>query len=369
MVGADAAGRGDMILAALLLAPFAVSLFVCWLMIRFGPRDAPDGARKMQAAPVASSGGMGILAGLIIGAAVLAVAGEPVAALLGAAPLAGLAVFTVFAALLGWYDDASGLPALPKLLALLGAAVIAAQIGPVPEHLWLSGLEIEPGRIAGVVLVATWIFVMANAVNFMDGANGISLGSALIILAALALLMLPQAAYAADRDAASVMLGLLLAGAAAIGGFLVWNLKGRLFAGDAGSLSVGGLIGGASAMFAINGPVLIPLTLCLPILVDVFMTLGWRAMKGRPLMQAHRDHAYQLLLRSGWSHGRVARLWWGMTALCAGAVLAGPAASLAGLYDSGGGPRLDAAVFGVLLLAGIALWLRQRATLGRTLEG
>jgi UDP-GlcNAc:undecaprenyl-phosphate GlcNAc-1-phosphate transferase len=355
-----------MILATLLLAPFAVSLFVCWLMIRFGPKDAPDGARKMQTAPVPSSGGIGILAGLTAGAAVLAAAGEPVAALLGQPPLAGLAAFTVFAALLGWYDDASGMPALPKLLALLGAAVIAAQIGPVPERIWLSGLDIGLGRIAGMLLVAAWIFVMANAVNFMDGANGIALGSALIILAALALLLLPQAAYAADRDAASVMLGLLLAEAAAIGGFLAWNLNGRLFAGDAGSLSVGGLIGGASAMFAINGPVLIPLTLCLPILVDVFMTLGWRALKGRPVMQAHRDHAYQLLLRSGWSHGRVARLWWGMTAVCAGAVLAGPLASLFGVSGAGG-PRLDAAVFGALLIAGIVLWVRSRVTLGRAL--
>ncbi|MFN3912517.1 glycosyltransferase family 4 protein [Hyphomonas sp.] len=356
-------------LVALFIVPFLVSVFVCGLMIQFGPKDAPDGGRKVQVAPVPSSGGMGILAGLVTGAAVLAAGGEPVAALLGQPPLAGVAAFTVFAALLGWYDDSSGMPPLPKLLALLGAAVISAQTGPVPEHLWLGGLDIGLGRIAGVLLVAAWIFVMANAVNFMDGANGIALGSALIILAALAFLLVPHAMFAANQDAAAILIGLLLAGAASIGGFLVWNLKGRLFAGDAGSLSVGGLLGGASVTFAVNGPVLIPLTLCLPILIDVFLTLGWRAMKGRPLMQAHRDHAYQLLLRSGWSHGRVARLWWGMTALCAGAVLAGPVASLWGADGSSGGPQLDMTVFGVLLVAGVALWVRQRVTLGRALEG
>jgi UDP-GlcNAc:undecaprenyl-phosphate GlcNAc-1-phosphate transferase len=355
-----------MSLGFLIIVPFAVSLLICWLMIRLGPKDAPDGTRKTQAVPVPSSGGLGILAAMVSGAAVLAAIGETVTPLLGAPPLAGLAGFTVFAALLGWYDDASGLPALPKLLALLGASVVAAQIGPVLAQLWIAGESIALVRIAGVALVAAWIFVMANAVNFMDGANGIAMGMALIILSVLAVLLLPRAAFSEDADTASLMMGLLLAGAAGCAGFLVWNLQGRLFAGDAGSLSVGGLIGGASALFAQAGPVLVPLTLCLPILVDVFMTLGWRAMKGRPLMQAHRDHAYQLLLRGGWSHVRVARLWWGMTAVCAGAVLAGPVASLFGLH--GGGPYLDGLVFGVLLVAGIALWVRQRVSLGRKLE-
>ena len=156
-----------------------------------------------------------------------------------------------------------------------------------------------------------------------------------------------------------------LAAASALAGFLVWNLPGKLFAGDAGSLSVGGLIGGASVMFAIDGPVLVPLTLCLPILIDVFLTLAWRARHGRPLMKAHRDHAYQLLLRAGWSHGKVARLWWGMTVICAGAVIAGPFASAAGLYGARIWP-LDVIVFAVLLIAGCGLWLRQRVTLGRT---
>jgi UDP-GlcNAc:undecaprenyl-phosphate/decaprenyl-phosphate GlcNAc-1-phosphate transferase len=351
----------------LLLVPGAVSLIVCWLMIRLGPKDAPDGVRKTQGAPVPSSGGVGILAGLMAGAAVLAAFGAPVGGLLGSAPLAGIAVFTVFAALLGWYDDASGMPALPKFLALLGAAVIAAQIGPVPEHLWFGREGIALAGIAGLVLVAAWIFVMANAVNFMDGANGIAMGTALIILAMLCFLMVPVAVLSNDRAAPGLLMGLLFAGAAAIAGFLFWNLKGRLFAGDAGSLSVGGLIGGASAMFAVDGPVLVPLTLCLPILIDVFLTLAWRAKHGRPLMQAHRDHAYQLLLRSGWTHGQVARLWWGMTAVCAGAVVAGPFAAAVGAYNAGGLP-LDVIVFSVLLAGGCTLWVRQRMTLGRALE-
>ena len=53
-----------MSLVAIFAVPYLISLFVCWLMIRLGPKDAPDGGRKTQAAPVPSYGGMGVLGGM-----------------------------------------------------------------------------------------------------------------------------------------------------------------------------------------------------------------------------------------------------------------------------------------------------------------
>ncbi|MBU3922480.1 MAG: hypothetical protein KJ833_01655 [Alphaproteobacteria bacterium] len=356
-----------MSLVALFVVPFAVSAVVCWLMIRFGPKDAPDGARKVQAAPVPSSGGIGVLSGVVAAAGVLSLFGAPVSGLLQTAPLAGIAAYTVFAALVGWADDVYGLPATAKLVALLGGAVMAALIGPQPVLLWIGGGSIAIPWMLGALGAAVFMFVMANAVNFMDGANGIAMGTALIILLVLAMMLVPGTVFSPGEPAPSLLMALLFAAASALAGFLVWNLPGKLYAGDAGALSTGGLIGGASVLFALHGPALAPLTLCLPILVDVFMTLAWRARHGRPLMHAHRDHAYQLLLRSGWDHGRVARLWWGMTAVCAGAVIAGPFAGAIGAHGLGGLP-LDVIVFVALLSAGIWLWVRQRLTLGRQLE-
>lgn len=351
---------------AAVLVPFMVSLLVCGLMIRFGPRDVPDGGRKTQGAPVPSAGGIGILAGVTASLAALEAMGVNVAGLMFAPPLAGLASFCVFAALLGWLDDAKGLPASAKLLALVGSAIGAALLGTAPAGLYVGGAAIALPPVLGVLVAAAVIFVMANAVNFLDGANGIAMGTALIILAVLVLMIAPSAAMMPDRPDLALLTGLLLAAAAAIGGFLFWNLRGKLFAGDAGALSVGGLIGAASVIFAMGGQVLVPLTLCLPILVDVFLTLAWRARRGLPLMQAHRDHAYQLLLRAGWPHVQVARVWWGMTALCAGAVVAGPFAARAGAYDAGGLP-VDVIVFGALLAAGVWLWLKQRRELSAKL--
>ncbi len=356
-----------MALIALAVVPFAVSLLVCALMIRLGPKDAPDGGRKTQAVPVPSSGGVGVMIGIAAAVAAGTFIGMPFPDWLGTPPLAGVAAFAVFAGLLGWADDVRSLPAGLKLVLLLGAAAAAVMVGPQITTLWIAGTGVAIPLAVGLVGAAAFIFVMANAVNFMDGANGIAMGTAMIILLMLALLLAPDAIYSAGVRLPGVLMALLIAAVAALAGFLVWNLQGKLFAGDAGSLSVGGLIGGASALFAVNGPVLVPLTLCLPILVDVFLTLAWRARQGRPLMQAHRDHAYQLLLRAGWRHGQVARLWWGMTALCGLAVLAGPFAAATGIF---GVPRLplDVIVFAVMLVLGAGLWVRQRLTLGRRLE-
>jgi len=357
-----------------IVLPLLVSFGLCWLMIRLGPQDAPDGARKTQAAPVPSAGGVGILGG--IAAAMLAGL-----ALLPQVPGAGLdaiamtgvtgpLLFVLIAGALGYADDRHNLPAKPKLAVLAAGAVLAAIFGPQISRIWLpgaagSGFEIWP--LLAVAGVALWLFVMANAVNFIDGANGIALGSGAIMLMALALLALPGALNS-PREGGVLVVLILAAAVAAVLGFLAWNLAGKLYAGDTGSLAVGALLAGMGAVVAQSYSVWVPAALALPFLIDVLLTLAWRARHGRPLMQAHRDHAYQLLLRAGWRHGRVAALWWAMTAVCAGAVLIAPASGIFGLFGFGWTPGLSFMVFSGLVIAGTGLWIWQRMTLGRRLE-
>lgn len=357
-----------------ILLPLLVSFGLCWLMIRLGPHDAPDGARKTQAAPVPSAGGAGILGGIaaamLAGMAVLPQvpgAGSSAIAMTG---LWGPLVFVLIAGALGYADDRHSLAAKPKLAVLAAGAVLAAIFGPQINRVWLpgaagAGFEIWP--LMAVAGIALWLFVMANAVNFIDGANGIALGSAAIILMALALLALPGALNS-PREGGVLVVLILAAAVAAVLGFLVWNLAGKLYAGDTGSLAIGALLAGMGAVVAQTYSVWVPAALALPFLVDVLLTLAWRARHGRPLMQAHRDHAYQLFLRAGWRHGRVAALWWTMTAVCAGAVLIAPASGIFGLFGFGWTPGLSFMVFSGLLIAGIGLWIWQRTTLGKRLE-
>lgn len=350
-----------MILLSLIWAvlPLLVSFLVCALMIRMGPKDAPDGGRKTQARAVPSAGGVGVLGGLV---AALLVAGmmtpagldNPLVSLAQSA-LLGPMILVLIAAVLGYVDDRLSLPAGRKLLVLAAAALLAALYGPHIIAFWLPGAEgagYSLPIIAAIIGAAIWLFVMSNAVNFMDGANGIAMGSATILLAALAVLFAPP-----PGTGPGLLYLILIASVAALCGFLAWNLPGRLYAGDTGSLAVGALIGGAGLSAAAIYSVWVPATLALPFLIDVFLTLFWRARHGRHLMQAHRDHAYQLLMRAGWSHLKVAALWWAFSL----------ASGLAAIAGARLGPSYAFGIFILMLMAGCALWIGQRVTLGRRL--
>lgn len=339
------------------LAAFLVSLIVCWLMIQLGPKDGPDGDRKTQARAVPSAGGLGILAGMT---AALAAAGfaplpgleSPFAAIAQSA-LAGPMFLVLIAGLLGFADDRFNLPAGRKLGVLAAASLLAALYGPHLDHFWLPGTGADGAALPlalGIAGAALWLFVMANAVNFMDGANGIAMGSAAIMLAALAVMAAPP-----PGSAPGILALILTAAVAALIGFLVWNLPGRLYAGDTGALAIGALIGGAALAVATFTSVWVAALVALPILADVFLTLIWRARHGRPLMQAHRDHAYQLLLRAGWSHLQVAALWWAFSLASGGAAILGARQ----------GPATAFTLFAGLLALAILLWVWQRVTLGR----
>ena len=311
----------------------ALSIGLCGLASRLGVRDAPDGQRKLQAQPVATLGGLGIAATVLAGLVVTQ----------GRDPAFGLTVLTLGPALaalsVGLIDDVRGMSARGKvvLLAVISALAVAMglHVGGSSEATLLM-----PFLLAGSAL---WLFVMMNAVNFVDGANGLAMGCALVQALALGALGLP--------------VGWL---APALVGFLAWNLLGRLYAGDTGALFVGAFLAGLGALGVREGlfTVWIPPLLALPILTDVLLTLAWRARQGARLLEAHRDHAYQLLIRAGWPHLSVSALWATLSAVCAGialaAVQAGPAAERLGFLAG--------------LVALVLLWLLQRRWLGSRLQ-
>lgn len=330
-----------------------VSALFCWLVIRLGVEDAPDGGRKTQAAPVPTSGGIAIFATVAFG---LGLTGDLIS--IYSTELAALLIFILLAVIIGIYDDIKGMESKRKLLLLGAISLLAAAFGP---RLGYFHLPFGPG--AGYPLpvwfsvlgVGLWLFVVINATNFMDGANGLAMGSAAIMLVSFAILLKLLDITDPDTDDEAIMSHLAALAAAAILGFLVWNMAGKLFAGDTGALGMGALLGAAGLMVACRLTVWEPVILILPFLVDVFLTLIWRARAGKHLFEAHRDHAYQLFLRAGWPHWKVSALWVGMTFACG-----------AGLLVLG--PVTGARIIFILLALGIGLWVWQRRTLGRQLD-
>ncbi|MEZ5952803.1 MAG: hypothetical protein R3C13_00725 [Hyphomonas sp.] len=329
-----------------LIGPVLLSAALCALVMRFGIKDAPDGGRKTQAAPVPNAGGVAILLTTVLSCWIAARSGfmsdrwtaDGAGLILAASMLAGV---------IGLVDDMFGMAAKVKLGLLLLVSGGLAAFGP---QLQVPGL---PALLA-MTGVGLWILITINAVNFMDGSNGLALGSSAIMLLGAADILTAQPgtlwAFARDPDTAFV------AGTAALAifGFLAWNLPGRLYAGDSGALGIGALFGGVSTVVAQVTTVWTAAILFLPFLVDVMLTIFWRASRGRSVMTAHREHAYQLFLRAGWNHLPVAMIWWALSMGCWVAAAHTP-------------DHLAPWVFQGLAVAGSGLWLVQRLTLGRRL--
>ncbi len=279
------------LLAILTAAIVTMAVLHGWLLRGAGmPLDVANG-RSLHAGAVPRIGGIAMAAGCGVALVILRVPDAPIAAL-----LAALGLF-----LLSLIDDWRSLSVLPRLLGhLLAAAVVVVA-------LQLPVLVAVPVAIALV-----W---MTNLYNFMDGADGLAGGMAVIGFGAYALAALPQAPTVA---------WISLAIAAAAAGFLVVNFPpARVFMGDAGSIPLGFLAGavGLEGWRAGVWPGWFPILVFSPFIADATVTLGRRLCRRDRVWQAHREHHYQRLVLSGWSHRGLALAAWGLMAAAAGCAL------------------------------------------------
>ena len=333
----------------------AIGLLACTLVKRLNVVDAPDGARKSQSAPVPRLGGVAIFLGTLFGTVIgflllmLSYGVNPLTTFVEliagtiriGSSLAPAFAFTAFGFLIGLWDDLWEANTKIKLIGLTAGAVLAVFGGLLAPELPTPWFDIEHPAVL-IVGSAAWLLVMTNATNFMDGSNGLAIGCVSIMLAALYAIGIT----AGDWDFSVWMFPLF----GAVMAFLMHNLRGQLYAGDAGALGLGALF---SALALASGlGVWTVATLTLPFLIDVLLTLVWRARRGRNWLAPHLDHAYQRLIANGWSHFDVVVLYWGLTA-CAGAM------AYIGAQAGGEAPFL---IFWTLAIVGSVIWVRHRRT-------
>ena len=232
--------------------------------------------------------------------------------------------------LVGALDDLLDLGARIKLLIqVVLSLVFALFVARIEAIALTSTLSLPLGPVIGVVGTTLWLVVVTNAVNFMDGSNGLAAGSTAIVLAAF------SAAALLEGDTALGAAALISAVAAV--GFLPWNFpKAKLFQGDAGALFSSFAVAALAVIGAdkpANGAVFVlfvPLAL-LPFLADVLLTLLRRARERKALFDAHSEHLYQRWMAAhGGSHmGLAWRAFLIVTVFTSAALLlrnAGPAA-------------------------------------------
>ncbi len=267
--------------------------------------DRPDG-RKAHDRPTPKGGGIGIVAAFLVGIGVLYQFAE--FARLADPYFLGVIEASVAIAVVAFLDDVYDWNFSVKLGAQVLAALVAVASGLYVHgyHAPYVGTLAEGWLAAPVTLI--WLLFATNAMNFIDGLDGLAGGVALIAAGFLA-------GIAATHDgwfayAASLLL------AAGIAGFLPFNFpRARIFMGDVGSQFCGFML----AVLAVVASrfqglqlsfLLVPMLLS-GVLFDVAFTLVRRAAAGERLTAPHRGHLYQIAQRSGLPAPAVAVTHWG----------------------------------------------------------
>lgn len=237
--------------------------------------DRP-GIRKVHSYPVPRLGGMALAAAYVI-----ALAGLHATALV-AQLLPGVAVIFVT----GILDDFFDLPARAKLVGQIAAGSVA----------YWSGLHLPGPPLISFALTVFWLVLTSNALNLVDGLDGLCGGLGATASCALFGMALMQG----DAELASAML--ILAGGLA--GFLCYNFsRATMFLGDSGALTIGFLLGCGGLLWARHtGPqfsMIAPLlAICVPV-TDLCVSVVRRWAARRPLFAADRGHIHHRLLDRG----------------------------------------------------------------------
>jgi UDP-GlcNAc:undecaprenyl-phosphate GlcNAc-1-phosphate transferase len=250
-------------LVVALIVTLVTAPLVRRVAIRLGIVDHP-GPLKTHRAPVPYLGGVAVFLGLVVG---------PIDAgrtLLLLPYLGALA--------LGVADDAMSLT--PRMR--LGAEAL---IG-------VAGAAVVPGPPLVRIGTAVLVVVLLNAVNLLDGQDGLAAGVCIVSATAFAIL---------GGDATAV--GLALAGALAA--FLVFNAPpARMYLGDGGAYLVGTVLATLPALTRHGGTdwsvwIAAPLIVGVP-LADTAIAILRRRLEHRPVLLGDRSHVYDQLVDRGW---------------------------------------------------------------------
>jgi len=250
--------------------------------------DSQAGIQKFHTEATPRVGGLPVLAGVLGAWALL-----PGDVQLLLTPLL-LAAIPAFGS--GFIEDITKRVSVrTRLLCTIGSGMLACLLtGYSVRHTGVWGLDWLLGYTAfSVVFTALAIGTMANAVNMIDGFNGLSAGSLVIMLAGMA------AIAAGVGDPALALLSLVLAGA--VLGFAVVNWPmGKIFLGDGGAYFAGFTTAWIGVLLLARNPQVsswAPLTVCAYPLLEVFFSIARRRMRKHSPGDADRLHLHSLVRR------------------------------------------------------------------------
>jgi UDP-GlcNAc:undecaprenyl-phosphate GlcNAc-1-phosphate transferase len=328
-------GYAVVLLVATLVTLVATPL-VRWAALRWGAVVEPADDRHVHTQAMPTLGGVAMWIGFMAAMAVAwripqfrGVFGDTTEAL-------GVVVAATVMLVVGALDDLRDVspPAKVAGQALAGSVLYLLGVTMYYFRIPFADFIVLTPDMAPLVTVV-WVVLMANAVNLIDGLDGLAAG--IVAIAGSALFLYADRLFK-DGLLPVSNIGPLVA-IIAVGvclGFLPWNFQpAHIFMGDAGALFLG-LLMAASTMvvggrtpdqysgqtFFFFAPLLIPFVVLGVPFVDAVAAVLRRAYRRAPLAGADRDHLHHRLVRLGHGHRRAVVILWVWTALLAGLVLA-----------------------------------------------
>jgi UDP-GlcNAc:undecaprenyl-phosphate/decaprenyl-phosphate GlcNAc-1-phosphate transferase len=294
---------------------YAATPFVRWLAFRTGAITAVRD-RDIHTSPIPRLGGVAMLLGF--GAALMVASRLPyLSQIFAGGEMMGVLVAAVIVCAVGVLDDIRELDWVTKLAGQMLAAGVMAFYGVQLLSLPLFGVTVLPTPFLVTLTILT-VIISSNAVNFIDGLDGLAAG--VVAIAGLAFF---SYSYLLSRtyDPPNVFSTATFITAALVGccvGFLPHNFHpARLFMGDSGSLMLGLLLAaatismtgnidtsqvGGNPSVAIFLPVVLPLAIISLPLLDVTLAVVRRTRAGRRPWQADSEHLHHRMLRIGHTH-------------------------------------------------------------------
>ncbi len=270
--------------------------------------DHPSGGRKIHRRPIPVGGGVAIYLAFF-GAIVLLAPWQETALLEVDTQMLGLVLAATCLVVAGLWDDARGMKPRRKLLAQATAGWLLFTFG------FRIGVVTNPlgGQIIlgwwDLPLTVLWVVSLCNAINLIDGLDGLACGVAVIAATTLGLIGIYPADYSRDAP----FLCFALAGAAL--GFLRFNYHpAKVFLGDTGSMLLGLLLSAIALTSARKSSTAIALLMPLVSLgvpvIDTLLAILRRAISGSGIFTADGKHLHHRLLKLGISHEDVVKVFY-----------------------------------------------------------
>lgn len=322
------------VLAVVAVTTFASLFVVRRVAVRVGAVVRPD-ERRVHAKATPTLGGVAMLLGLFAGMGVAWGMGEFDAVFSGSTEPIGLLIAAVIMLTVGVVDDLREVSAPAKLAGM----VLPASV------LVLSGIAILVLRIPflGVFVLSSdwsylfsvlWVVGMANAINLIDGLDGLAAGIVAIAAGSFFLYCLQLSDQGLLQPGnLGPLLAVIVLGACV--GFLPHNVHpARIFMGDGGALLLGMLLAASTMVvggrvdqqfsgqsFFFFAPLFIPLVILGVPVIDTLFAIIRRATTRTGISTADKGHLHHRLMRLGHGHRRSVFILWAWTALLSGFVL------------------------------------------------